>query len=402
MWNLQEWSDLERAIGVQSEDDAIDFKRELPPKGKIRDLAKDVAAMSIGGGVIVIGVDESNGLASAIAPIELKGVPEQVQQVIDANVSPQLATKITVLRKDPADEHGVVVISVPASWSAPHQYEGRFPARSGATTRQLVEREIESLYERRARLREGAQAEVGLANHQVPPGVRMQVAEKTALMRMKVSPVGGARSPLEPYLGPPLQTAVVSAMDPIGSLVSPKFNPKSFDSLTRWSPAGPYGWRAGEFAVDPSPITVLVGAMFRYAGGFSFSVAIDLSMPAVGPDVRCTHEHHWAIETMALLCIGGQFYSSVPEASLLRVELELGGLLDSVSWQASQGLSFHTNAPKVVENQYRAGGVFSARDLAEDPREAARDLLDPFMVAILTEGSDLVGWVKSQDYWNPP
>lgn len=398
MWTPREWSDLERAIDVQSEGDAIDFKRELPLKGKIRDLAKDVAAMSVGGGTIVIGVDESHGVASAITPIKLKGVPEQLQQVIDSNVTPPVSIEISILQKNAGDEDGVLVISVPASWAAPHQYDGRFPARSGSTTRYLVEREIESLYERRAQLRGDAETQAGLANHQVPPGVRVQVADKTGLMRMQVSAVGGAHSPLEPYLGPPLQASVLGAMDPIGQLISPRFNPKTFDFLTRWSPAGPYGWRAGEFAVQESPISVVVGAMFGYGTGFSFSVAIDLAMPAAGPDVRCTHEHHWVIETMALLCIAGQLFSSIPEASLLRVDLELGGLLDSMSWQASQGLAFNTNSPKVIENQYQAGGVFATRDLAEDPRQATRGLLDPFMVAILTEGSDLVGWVKTGNY----
>src|SRR5690242_6721779 len=90
MWIPRTWADLERAIGVQIEGERLDFKSALPPNKKIRDLAKDAAAMSVGGGVLVIGIDETDGVASSISPIELGGAMERVQQVLDANVTPSL------------------------------------------------------------------------------------------------------------------------------------------------------------------------------------------------------------------------------------------------------------------------------------------------------------------------
>jgi predicted HTH transcriptional regulator len=145
MWVPHTWSDLEPALGEQIEGVGLDFKSALPPKGRLRDLAKDAAAMSIGGGVILVGVAERDGVATEITAIELKGAMERVQQAVQANTAPALAIEVTPLREQEGDETGVLVISIPAFWSAPHEYEGRFPARAGATTRYLGEQEVENL-----------------------------------------------------------------------------------------------------------------------------------------------------------------------------------------------------------------------------------------------------------------
>jgi hypothetical protein len=141
--------------------------------------------------------------------------------------------------------------------------------------------------------------------------------------------------------------------------------------------------------------------MYSYGRGFSFSVTLALSDASVEhdeggverpPATMQAWEHLWAIETLALLRIGGQFFVSIPEAALLRVDIELRGLMHATPWQATQG-TYLLSPPKVKENLYTQGGVFSARQLAEDPREAVRQLLDPFMVAILPEGFDVVDWI---------
>jgi len=55
MWRPTEWSEIEALIGYAEETAGLDFKRELPSNGE---LAKDVAAMTVNGGIVVIGVDE--------------------------------------------------------------------------------------------------------------------------------------------------------------------------------------------------------------------------------------------------------------------------------------------------------------------------------------------------------
>ncbi len=322
--------------------------------------------------------------------------------MIEANVEPALAVEVTPLRENGGDEKGVLMISVPASWSAPHEYDGRFPARAGATTRYLNEREVEALYARRWELRQQGGLQAGLEGHQMPPGVRLDLGgAAVGMVRMHVRPPGNVRPPQEPHLGEPLREAVARAESTVSKLMRSEFHPKSLDLLRCWEPAGTYGWRAGRFLQGGAPLSVMVGAMYRYGTGFSFTVTIDLAEglePDAGAGAICAHEHHWAIEVMTLLSVAGHFYASHPEAALLRVDLELGGLLEAVSWQASGGIAFDSGAPKVTENLYLAGDVFPTRELAEDPRDATRALLDPFMVAILSEGSDIVGWVETGQY----
>lgn len=90
---------------------------------------------------------------------------ERVQQVLDASVTPTLSVEIMPLRENEGHTEGALVLAVPASWSAPHEYDGRFPARSGATTRYLNEREVEALYLRRWELRQQGEAQVGIEGH---------------------------------------------------------------------------------------------------------------------------------------------------------------------------------------------------------------------------------------------
>jgi hypothetical protein len=401
MWIPKAYGDLELALGVQIESESLDFKSALPTGQKARDLAKDAAAMSLAGGVIVVGLEEQEGVASAISPIELAGAVERVQQIVDAHVAPALPVDIWPIRRDAEDDEGVLVVSVPASWSAPHQYEHRFPARSGSTTRWLTEREVELLYNRRLELQQQGQQQLGLVGHQLPPDVEVRgVDDGIGVLRMHLRPHAGGRHPLEPHLGQALRRAVTDATDNVGELIRPQLTPKSFDFLRRWKPAGADGWRAGEFVSSAERLAagVAVGGFYRYGAGFSFTVAISQTVglePDADSGSRCTFEHLWAAETMALLSIGGSFFAPLPETSLLRVDLELGGLLGSTSWQASQGLAFSSDAPKVSENQYLTGGAYAARGLSEDPRDPTRQLLDPFMVAILSEGSDIVDLISA-------
>lgn len=148
MWRPKTYQDVERAVGELSESAVLDFKRDV--SGSVKDFAKDAAAMSIEGGVIVVGVDEAGGEATAVNPIPLDGTPERIQQVIDSRVRPPLAVEIEAIRESAGDADGFVVVTVPASSLAPHMVETRLPARSGATTRWMDEAEVDRLYQRRS------------------------------------------------------------------------------------------------------------------------------------------------------------------------------------------------------------------------------------------------------------
>jgi len=79
----------------------------------------------------------------------------------------------------------------------------------------------------------------------------------------------------------------------------------------------------------------------------------------------------------------------------LRCDLELIGLDRALSFFASYrhggsgGFHDGPDVPRVTHSRYEVGGAFSARELAEDPRSAARELLDPLLVSILPEQVDI-------------
>lgn len=399
MWIPQTWKDIELAIGTLSENEALDFKRDLAPGKKLNDIAKDAAAMSLQGGVILIGVDEHNNLATSITPVPLAGAVERIRQVLDTRVSPGLGVEIQKLTKDTGDKDGVIALTVPPSWSSPHQFDHRFPARSGSTTRWLSESELEGLFARRTSLQREGATENGMAGHEVPPGVRLEHLDHVGVMRLRIRPLVSVQHPEEPRLRRSLTQACFDTTQTLDAPLG-RFTPKTWDFLERWGPAGSLGWQAGRFTASAEQIqgSGIVGAVYRYGHGFSFTTQISL-LSGMEPDAPAgatmAEEHHWAIEGMAQLALGAAFHREISEASLLRVDLELGGLLGAVSYQAARGLAFETGAPTVTENLYSVGDVFSTAELASDPREATRRLLDPLMVAILDEGLDIFEWIAT-------
>jgi hypothetical protein len=61
MWHPDIWTDLEGLLG-ESETPALDFKRTI---GSNEELAKDIAAMTANGGLLVYGVDEDESTCAA-------------------------------------------------------------------------------------------------------------------------------------------------------------------------------------------------------------------------------------------------------------------------------------------------------------------------------------------------
>jgi hypothetical protein len=70
--------------GNLKETNSIELKRELPPGDSAnKELAADLASLSIDGGFLFIGVDESTG--PGLSPVPLKGLAERVEQETVAN-----------------------------------------------------------------------------------------------------------------------------------------------------------------------------------------------------------------------------------------------------------------------------------------------------------------------------
>lgn len=151
------------AAGVV-EEAGLDWKQELPQRGKIDETTKDIAAMAnSGGGVIVYGVAESSGRAEAVSPVSIMETARLM--ILSAAASAQPMVQGLELRALPSSgdsEVGVVVAIVPGSPNAPHMVGQKHlygaPVRNGPTTVWLDERSIERAYAERFSLRSSSKA----------------------------------------------------------------------------------------------------------------------------------------------------------------------------------------------------------------------------------------------------
>ena len=153
---------IERLVaeGV-TEDDGIEFKKAMyaPKVDQAKDeLAKDIAAFANHrGGVLIVGVDESNGRAAATSPFE--GGDATKRQVLSVHASrlrplvPGLA--VEWVPAEPGASEGYLLVGIPASPLAPHaagnpnQEALRFPVRSGSQSRYMSEAEVAAKYAER-------------------------------------------------------------------------------------------------------------------------------------------------------------------------------------------------------------------------------------------------------------
>lgn len=151
---LSTWSEVESAAdsGVLDESAWVEHKRDVPAssKGANRELAKDLASLSVDGGTLLIGVvDKTLDVVGVTEPFE--SVRTRVVQVASTVVSPPLHVDVSTVAKPNAvgAEH-VVIVAVPASGNAPHMVEGHYWGRSSEGKRILDDVEVERLMGRRS------------------------------------------------------------------------------------------------------------------------------------------------------------------------------------------------------------------------------------------------------------
>ena len=154
MWEPKNADEIEAAVSSRTlaEGPHFDVKAQLPAKNE--ELAKDVAAMTVDGGMLMYGVSEdSHGAPTELSPIPLKGIPEKIDKIVQTSIAPPPTIRVQAHPKSNDASHGYLTIHVPASPLAPHQVtvggDDRFYGRGATGNRRLTEPEIARLYERR-------------------------------------------------------------------------------------------------------------------------------------------------------------------------------------------------------------------------------------------------------------
>jgi hypothetical protein len=127
---------------------------------------------------------------------------------------------------------------------------------------------------------------------------------------------------------------------------------------------------------------------YTHRGALSFAIATVVTDETGG---RCAFESIWARETIASLGVAGNFYRNVPGVTFVDVDLMLQNLEGAHSEMLFAGTGAYIRNPRPVDvPQYVESRRFPVAELASDPRNAARSLLDRFFVSFLGDGADVV------------
>ena len=285
MWAPKTWTELENLVGVGEETPSLEFKRLISPN--TAEVAKDIAAMTVNGGVVIYGMDEdkATGKASALIPIVLRGVEERLHSIAGMKIAPVPVFDVATLTANPEDSEGVIVVSVPPSTQAPHCVEHRFPCREGTTTRNLTEPEIARLYANRqaaagerpdaVQLMQGFRHSLQVWETDVggQPLPNRSIGEGRLLARPLV--MEGLSLPGGAWQSQNLADAVARARDRTSSLFANPTLTYVFNRLREWTALDISGWRAGDdsSAVYPMYDVTAIAAIMTYPGALSFHIA---------------------------------------------------------------------------------------------------------------------------------
>lgn len=145
------WEDLVRAAsgGLLDETQWCELKVMPSPSDKPNnvELARDLASLSVYGGLLIFGVEDKT---FKVLGCDTGGLDDRVAQVAMTRVSPPLSPIIHRLLPDPDDElRSVMIVQVPRSRLAPHMVDDNYWGRSSNGKRKLSDAEVRELLQAR-------------------------------------------------------------------------------------------------------------------------------------------------------------------------------------------------------------------------------------------------------------
>ncbi|MFK5636101.1 helix-turn-helix domain-containing protein [Ornithinimicrobium sp. LYQ103] len=151
--SLSTWDEIVTAAegGLLEENQWCELKAMLPPSSKATnlELARDLASLSVFGGVLIIGVADKTFDVAGVSTEDLEPIKSRVSQVASITITPPLAPVIHDPISSPEGKV-VVVVSVPPSPVAPHMADGFYWGRSSDGKRKLSDPEVRTLMSARA------------------------------------------------------------------------------------------------------------------------------------------------------------------------------------------------------------------------------------------------------------
>ena len=243
-FQAESWDDVvaAAAAGVLDETHWVELKQAVPATSKPAnlELAKDLASLSVDGGVLIIGIADARSAAGDVVGTELSGLESRIAQVASGRISPSLPVTFDAIGQPAAPGSGVALVTVPASEGAPHMVDGHYWGRDAHGKRVLSDDEVRRLLgDRQARA-------AGFTDRLRQMPTRLDPPDLGARGRLYVLLEPGAAAP-EP-LSELLQDQHVLQVVAPAVRFRPTFGP-SFNSLGVWVPH-PDGLAAASMATD--------------------------------------------------------------------------------------------------------------------------------------------------------
>lgn len=151
-WRPATEADIAQAIAAQllEETHFLDYKADVErTRGGNNELARDMAQFAIDAGALLIGVAEDDAKKPVLAPLDVTGLPERIEQVA-LSIDPPLLVSTRVITSDQDPALGYVWVDIPASSVAPHQVGGVYYGRGDKTKRRLSDVEVRRIHTQQA------------------------------------------------------------------------------------------------------------------------------------------------------------------------------------------------------------------------------------------------------------
>ena len=230
------------AAGVLDETQWVELKEAVPPTSRSAnlELAKDLASLSVDGGVLVIGITDASGKAGRVVGTDLTGLQTRIPQVATGRISPPLSLTLDVIHNPETPGVGLLLVTVPASEGAPHMVDSVYWGRDAHGKRILSDDEVRRLLaDRRDRAAGFDDRLRTVVSRLDPPGLG-----ERGRMYVLLEPGASAREPVSDLLAG--QNILRLIVDALG--FQPQWNP-SFHSLTIPIPR-PDGVGSATVAID--------------------------------------------------------------------------------------------------------------------------------------------------------
>ncbi|MBC9003845.1 AlbA family DNA-binding domain-containing protein [Micromonospora aurantiaca (nom. illeg.)] len=157
-WYPQTWQDIIDAAsgGLLDESAWVDLKRELATAGgrahHNTEIAKDLAAMAVDGGMLVIGVADDHSRAGQVVGVELAGLADRVTAVAGTRVSPPVTVRCVEVPDPARPGWGCLLVLVPPSPLAPHMVDSVYWGRTDKGNERLTDEKVRRILAARALL----------------------------------------------------------------------------------------------------------------------------------------------------------------------------------------------------------------------------------------------------------